>query len=404
MSVLTEDIAYHKAAGQFLKEYYESHETENLFFSYGFLSQLVKEAKQIARSLLLKDMDYQNAVVAVWFSFTAVTDMCGQTAETITQLLSKFYTETGYPEEERAIVENAISIYRENKYAATKVQKTVSDAINSSLARADLVENIILLKEETNRLAGTNRSELFFLKYYLELFLKKKYYTDHANKYYSQRREGNFHLLEKRIHKLEGMQKNISAEPGGQQAGTALTNKETEDLFKIAFRNYNQLVSVADSKAALLINVNAIIVSVMIAFVLSRIERNIFLLWPTILLLVVCMITILLSILASRPQKNSFLEDKKLRNHQKFFFGSFDLIDPGFRHATWQGYYDQMNAFFNSSKENVYTEIYKESFNVRKVLSKKFNYLSRAYWVFIIGLLFSIIAFVIAIQSHSVAV
>jgi len=42
-------------------------------------------------------------------------------------------------------------------------------------------------------------------------------------------------------------------------------------------------------------------------------------------------------------------------------------------------------------------ELFKEAFNVRKVLSKKFNYLSLAYWVFILGLLASIIAFVVSI-------
>lgn len=180
-----------------------------------------------------------------------------------------------------------------------------------------------------------------------------------------------------------------------------LSNKETEDLFKIAFRNYNHLISVADSKASLLINVNSIIISIMLAFIISRIKTNMILLWPTTLLLMVCTVTIFLAILASRPRKNSFLEDKRSGSYQKFYFGSFDLIDPSFGHVTWENYYEKLNELFNNA-ENVYLEIYKESFNVRKVLSKKFNYLSKAYWVFIIGLLLSIITFVIVIASQPV--
>ncbi len=51
-----------------------------------------------------------------------------------------------------------------------------------------------------------------------------------------------------------------------------LSNKETEDLFfKLAFRNYNHLISVADSKASLLIRYKfRFFISVMIAFVLGE--------------------------------------------------------------------------------------------------------------------------------------
>jgi len=66
---------------------------------------------------------------------------------------------------------------------------------------------------------------------------------------------------------------------------TSLSNKQTDDLFKLAFRNYNHLISVADSKASLLIHVNSIIISVTIAFVLGKIEKVYFVLWPTVVLL-----------------------------------------------------------------------------------------------------------------------
>jgi hypothetical protein len=207
-------------------------------------------------------------------------------------------------------------------------------------------------------------------------------------------------LLEKRIDKLNELKKSNERNNIKLNISSSLSNKETEDLFKIAFRNYNQLVSVADSKASLLINVNSIIISVMLAFVLSRIERNMFLLWPAVLLLSICMLTILLSILASRPQKNTFMENKQSHSYQKFFFGSFDLIDPSFHDANWGQYFQQLNELFSNPKEIVYQEIFKESFNVRKVLSKKFDYLSKAYWVFIIGLLLSVIAFLVAIKSQ----
>jgi Family of unknown function (DUF5706) len=177
----------------------------------------------------------------------------------------------------------------------------------------------------------------------------------------------------------------------------SLTNKETEDLFKLAFRNYNHLISVADSKASLLIRVNSLLISVMIAFVLGKIEKEYFILWPTVVLLSVCLATILLAILASKPRRNSLMEDRKLKTYQRFFFGSFDMIDPTLPGIQWDEYFQGMSELFCQSRDSVYMEIYKESFNVRQVLFKKFNYLSWAYWVFIFGLLISVISFVLAI-------
>jgi Pycsar effector protein len=181
-----------------------------------------------------------------------------------------------------------------------------------------------------------------------------------------------------------------------------LSNKETEDLFKIAFRNYNHLISVADSKASLLIRVNSIVISIIIAFLLGKGGRSMTIIWPAIILLFVAMITILLAFLASRPQNNSFLEDKDAHNYQRFFFGSFDMVDPTFHIARWEDYYIQLMDLFSMPKENVYLEVFKESFNVRKVLAKKFSYLSKAYWVFLVGVIVSGLSFVFTVYQHKI--
>ena len=186
----------------------------------------------------------------------------------------------------------------------------------------------------------------------------------------------------------------FSREP--QKTTSSLSDKETEDLFKIAFRNYVHLVSVADSKAGLLINVNSIIISVVIAFVVSRSDKYPFLTTPSFILLTVAFVTILLSILASRPQGNHFIQDKNSKSYQTFFFGSFDLIGNEFSKADWNSYSVKLDALLKGGKEKIYEEMYKEAFNVRKVLGKKFTYLSFAYFVFITGLLVSIIFFFIS--------
>ena len=396
-----EKIPYHKAAAQYLKIYYEKNGNDNIFLTYRFLCELTIEAKKLAKAMSLKDMDYQNAIVATWFRYAGVTDIVMEQTQSMKDLLADFFNRVNYPNDDRVVVQACISAVVENKYAETKVQQVASDAVYSQLAHPNFLENIIHIKEEVIRLTGIGRNELVYLQYFLSLFINTRFYTEYANNNYTSRREMNFQLVEKRIRKLSEVNGSAGKAAYKADSVSTLTNKETEDIFKIAFRNYNHLISVADSKASLLIKVNSTIISIMIAFVLSKAEKNMFLIWPALFLVFVCMATMLFSILASRPQNNDFLEDTTSHSYQRFFFGSFDLIDSNFRHARWDTYYSQLTGLFNSARETVYLEVCKESFNVRKVLSKKFFYLSVAYWIFVLGLLVSIIAFALVIYHKS---
>ena len=171
-------------------------------------------------------------------------------------------------------------------------------------------------------------------------------------------------------------------------------NKESEDLFKIAFRNYLNLIGIADRKAGLLIQVNSILASVIIGFVAKKIQEIPLLAIPAATILLVAGVTIFFSIMASKPLGKNFLKDVTY-DKEPFFFGSFDKMDPGFLHKQLDSYYDDMSELFNDDKKMVFDELIKESFQVRKVLSKKFSYLDVAYKVFFAGLVLVIITFLI---------
>lgn len=173
-------------------------------------------------------------------------------------------------------------------------------------------------------------------------------------------------------------------------------NKESEDLFKIAFRNYLNLIGIADKKAGLLIQVNTILAGAIIGFVTKKIGEIHLLVIPAGAILLVAGATIYYSILASKPLSKGFLKDVTYEK-EPFFFGSFDKLDPGFQHVQLDNYMNDMNELFGNDSKLVFEELLKESFQVRKVLSKKFNYLDIAYKIFFIGLAFVIITFMIVV-------
>lgn len=173
-------------------------------------------------------------------------------------------------------------------------------------------------------------------------------------------------------------------------------DKVSEDLFKIAFRNYINLIDIADKKAALLIQINSIIASVVIGFVAKKIEDIHMLVIPSAGILIVAGLTIFYSILASKPLGRGFLKDMH-QDKQPFFFGSYDKLDPDFRYAPLEQYVAEVDELFHGDRQLLFNELIKESFQVRKVLSKKFNYLDIAYKIFFVGIVFVILTFLIVI-------
>jgi hypothetical protein len=212
----------------------------------------------------------------------------------------------------------------------------------------------------------------------------------------------NYDQPEKRLERLKFETNTKTAGNGKDEE--ILSAKESEDLFKIAFRNYLNLVTLADRKAGLLIQVNSIIASVIIGFIIKRPQdylsihqgvNSVLLAIPLAIILVIAAATVFLGILASKPLEKKVLSQRD--NKEPFFFGSFDRLDPNFRTVGWDKYSSDIDELFRSDKKNVFDELIKESFQVRKVLSKKFGYLSLAYKTFFAGFLASIFTLILAL-------
>jgi hypothetical protein len=385
-------VKYNEAALVYLENYYRSFADDNLVFGFLFIKNLVLEGYKIAKSEELQLMDFENAMMVVSFRYAGTVNIFNET-DLKYKLLDDFANQINYPVDDLVVVKKSIQRHINKQAALNHIDYVAWDAIAYWHIDESLLVHLLNLKEEVNRLNNTQFTETQFLTGVKEMLVENNFYTAYAKENFTALRDKNFNLLEKRIAKQEEQERKNQKDLLKQD--TNFSDKETEDLFKIAFRNYVHLVSVADAKAGLLINVNSIIISVVIAFVVSRSDKYPFLTTPSFILLTVAFITILLSILASRPQRNHLIQDKDSKSYQTFFFGSFDLMGNEFSKADWITYSAELDALLKGGKELIYQEMYKEAFNVRKVLGKKFTFLSIAYAVFIIGLFISITAFFI---------
>src|SRR4051794_18244411 len=95
------------------------------------------------------------------------------------------------------------------------------------------------------------------------------------------------------------------AELNQKRKARILSTRRNEQLFKLAFRNYIDLIGLADRKAGLLIQVNSIIISIVFGFIIKKEDVGINEYIPIVIILTSSLITIFYSVLASKPRVNN---------------------------------------------------------------------------------------------------
>ena len=100
-------------------------------------------------------------------------------------------------------------------------------------------------------------------------------------------------------------------------------------MFRLTSHNHILLSQMVDSKASILITINSIILSLVVSVLIRKLEENVYLLYPTVILISVCLATMVFSILASRPNISSgkfTREDIKNKKTNLLFFGNFHAM------------------------------------------------------------------------------
>jgi hypothetical protein len=151
----------------------------------------------------------------------------------------------------------------------------------------------------------------------------------------------------------------------------------------------------ADNKAHIMISVNAIIISIMFSVLLGRLEYYPHLAIPALLLALVCVLTIVFSVLATRPNVTGgrFTEDDiRQKKTNLLFFGNFYKMQL-----------DEYNWAMNEmlkDKEFIYGNMIKDVYFLGVVLARKYRYLRISYSIFMFGLIISLLAFGVAVLVY----
>jgi hypothetical protein len=387
------DTNWIKKATEFIFPFYEKFGDIFLFHSYAFATEKVKACKEIGKAEGLDKEELLPGLLAVVFIDVGLPDAGDQDLNN-RKIVERFAQEKLLPPHIEKPFFDYLQFLHVPRLPQSAVEEVLLDGMNAYLGLPDTIERADLLRIETEKAKHLVYTEEEWNEILRKKFVDNPFYTKYARESYGDQRHRNFYELKRRIWRFEEEAARKKNNPQTDLTGNLLSNRETEDLFKIAFRNYLAIISVADLKAGLLTHIGSIIVSVIIAYNVSHVDLKPLYVIPVGMILISSVITIIYAILASRPQEDAY-DAKAFADSESFFFGSFDRVDREFRKISLEAYTVDVNGIFKGDKEEAFRQITRESFQVRRVLSRKFRYLATAYKVFLAGLILSIVTFLI---------
>jgi HD superfamily phosphodiesterase len=169
-----------------------------------------------------------------------------------------------------------------------------------------------------------------------------------------------------------------------------------QSFFRSVYPNHLELSSIADNKANMMISINSIVLTLIIALYSVGIGstqelKASFYVLPIALFILTALSSLVIAVLSVMPKVTKLNKDKNISLEAKakniIFFGNF--VD-----MSVQEYEQIMQDVFNDSRL-LYGNMTRDLYYLGLVLQRKYRLLSLSYTVFLAGLTISVIAFLV---------
>jgi len=393
----------YKLVEEYVTNLFETHKEPKLFYhTLQHTQETVKRAEEIAAHYRLSEKEMLAVYIAAWFHDTGRIFTGPENHEEKSVELMKSFMQVNCPETELIqTIEGCIMATKRSATPTALLQQILSDADTYHLGTKEFKRTNKQVRKEISMDMQMSKEE-YDLKT-LEFLESHKFYTSYCIELLNKGKEENIEKLRSKI-----TERTVKTEDnslfGSEKASDSKLDKQTSSLIskgiqtmlRLASSNNLRLSEMADRKANILISVNAIIISVSISVLFRKFETDPFLVAPTIIFLTSSVITIVLSILATRPNITGgqfSKEDITSKKVNLLFFGNFYK-------ASLEDFRWGMGIMMRDP-EYLYGSLIKDVYYLGVVLGKKYKLLRIAYNIFMVGVVISVIAFTIAVFTKS---
>lgn len=339
--------------------------------------------------------DQEKVLLALWFHDTGYIECALNHEENGVQIMKDFLQKENYNENHIEEIGKLILATKITYEPQNLLEQIVKDADCSHFASHDYSDISDALRKEwelTNVRCFSNdewnAGNLDMLKN------RHHYYTEYALHHWQPQKEKNIKKIEKKLEKEEDKKESSGAKK--EKEKEIKPDRSVDTLFRVTLNNHTRLSDIADSKANILLSVNAIIISVCLSVLVPKLDapKNSHLIIPSFILLLSSVLTIIFAILSTKPNvtKTNFTnEDVSNRKVNLLFFGNFHQM-------LFDDYHHAMKDLIKD-RDYIYDSMVKDLYFLGKVLDRKYKLLSTTYKIFMAGIIISVLSFGYAFLS-----
>ena len=360
---------------------------EITYHSYGHTLETARAAEKIGRKEGLKNGELHLVLLAAWMHDIGFIEGGDDHEQRSAAMAREFLEGEGQSEDKIREVERLILSTHRDHEPLDLSEKVLHDADIVHIGKRKKFFRLSeRLRREWEQRQGREYSEQEWTELQLKFLTTTSFKTAYARKRYGDTRLENLETVQKRLAEL------LNSSVRTKKEITKTPSRGVETMFRTAYRNHINLSQIADSKANIMISINAILMSIIISFVSTRLQDpgSVWLLVPSVSMLLTSLAAIIFAILGTRPKVTSevfTLEDVRRNRANILFFGNFVNMSPDEFTMGMREIMDDWDKLYDSMIHDLYS--------LGQVLQKKYRLLWFSYSVFMGGLILTVGLFVI---------
>ena len=370
-------------------------DSKYLYHNLRHTQRVVNSTEELADHYELDKKERKLLLLAAWLHDAGYTQGSENHEEASCEIAREFLSEKKLDKEEIDQVCELIMATKRFHEPKNLHEEILRDADSSHLAKKSYVETSDLLREELNLLNIAEYNPQEWRDANIKMFrTEHRFYTDYAQENWQKGKDKNLKNLVKARKKFKKMHKKEQLKVKYKDQSP---ERGIQTMFRVTMRNHLKLSDIADTKANILLSVNAIIISLVLANLVPKLDNpsNDYLIYPAGIFTLFAISSMIMSVLATRPNITSgefTKEDVKKRKVNLLFFGNFHKMKL-------QDYEWAMMEMIKDQKY-VYTNLTKDLYFLGVVLNRKYKLLRWTYTIFMIGMILSVIAFFVALEFY----
>ncbi|MFP9118960.1 Pycsar system effector family protein [Flavobacterium sp. RNTU_13] len=368
-----------------------------IYHNFSHTLRVVRAAETIARAEDVDADTLEALMLAAWLHDSGYIDGAENHEKRGAEIAENFLKGHNYDTDKTALVKRLILATELHHEPADLAEQIIKDADCAHFADPNYLQLSELLRSEWEIVDGKQFTDLEWnVGNRLLLLHKHRFFTHYAKKHLQPQKENNIAALQEAIN-------NLSAKQGKKDKKGKKDEKEKkkedkpdrgiDTLFRVTLSNHTRLSDIADSKANILLSVNTIIISISLSTLIPKLDSpaNAHLVFPTFIMMLFSTVSIIFAILSTRPKVNTATyskDDIKQKRINLLFFGNFYKLSLE--------EYDTALRELMTDRDDVYGALIKDLYYLGLVLNRKYRLLRITYNIFMVGIILSVGAFVVA--------